>query len=755
MLRALLFLLLAQSLWGQTPSLQAELNSSFVVEGEVALVTITVRNINVTGWPTQPNVSPLTLRQERYSRHIVNRDVSVKFNYAVSSIKSGTFTIPPFRIGQVVSNPLTLTVASRDQLKKNSISIGGQSYPYYSTIFINNLTPYLGETQTIEARLYLSDRLQLVNERYAEIEKNEAVMWRFDPVKSNGGLQENGQSFSAVTYRSAVTPLKTGPVKIGPGKVEPLVTRSSSGRGNISWERYQIKCLFDEILLNVKELPSPPPPGFAGAIGNFRLSASVAGREIEVGDPLTVELQITGSGNLDQLGPPRFLDEASHFKQFDITKKPQGTDRRTLSGTVEFSQVIRPNQVTDRLPPYELVYFDPILSQYSSSLTPEIPLTVAASKTPSPVTASPTEKGSKNAPLTSGSYVIPAVAVSQPLWFWQIFPALLSLYLLIKALRPKFAKKQKQSLSQREFARELNEVTSSKDRTEVFRRASRFLDRWGDKKPLPEGASEIIKTRDEICFSPDSKAELILPKEKSSLVAVLRQLAPLVLLALILSPSLLNASETRGELIEQITANPTPEAFYNLALEEEGLGNTAAAIFYYYRYQAYGDKSEPLTPLLRSTGSIRLAEPRGMEMIALLPRSLFHHCGIAFLWGLGMSLFVLVMRVRRWAFFLIPITVITGTFWLLAEFYYPQDISFEPLKELSIVTTEQALRDAPFEGAGTGRIIPLGSIGKIEGTSGDWSFIELPGGSKGWVSRREVAPIAGRELLDPPTSQTN
>ncbi|MEJ6567745.1 MAG: hypothetical protein QNL80_02680, partial [Akkermansiaceae bacterium] len=71
MLRALLFLLLAQSLWGQTPSLQAELNSSFVVEGEVALVTITVRNINVTGWPTQPNVSPLTLRQERYSRHIV------------------------------------------------------------------------------------------------------------------------------------------------------------------------------------------------------------------------------------------------------------------------------------------------------------------------------------------------------------------------------------------------------------------------------------------------------------------------------------------------------------------------------------------------------------------------------------------------------------------------------------------------------------------------------------------------------------
>jgi hypothetical protein len=144
-----------------------------------------------------------------------------------------------------------------------------------------------------------------------------------------------------------------------------------------------------------------------------------------------------------------------------------------------------------------------------------------------------------------------------------------------------------------------------------------------------------------------------------------------------------------------------------------------------------------------------------MEMIALLPRSLFHHCGIAFLWGLGMSLFVLVMRVRRWAFFLIPITVITGALWLLAEFYYPQDISFEPLKELSIVTTEQALRDAPFEGAGTGRIIPLGSIGKIEGTSGDWSFIELPGGSKGWVSRREVAPIAGRELLDPPTSQTN
>ena len=745
-----LYLVLALPLWGQTPTVEASLQSHFLIEGEETLLTLTVENLQVTGWPATPQISPLSLRQERLTNIISNGRISKAFTYRLSSVKTGTFTIPSFRLGTAKSSPITLHVMKRDHLKKEALMVNGQSVPYYSGIFVANPRPYVGETQVIEAKLYFPSTMRVEESRFADFDKKDVVAWRFDPVSGGGGFRSEGDVFRAISYRSAITPLREGLISFGPGSAEPLLNFKISQRGRLLWERHMLKCHFSPLQLDVQPLPKPIPDGFSGAIGNFHLTSRPSGLEVSVGDPMTIELQVNGTGNLDQLGPPRLLDEDGAFKQYDISKKPQGNERRSATGIVEFSQVIRPERVTTKLPSYELVFFDPILKQYRTVRTPALPITVKPSDRPTPAATAAAEDPSL-AFLTPGTYVIPATPISRPAWLWQIIPVLIALFLLIKKLRPAIQAQQEQSQISKEFESDLKTTQKAQSRSEFYRLACQVIERWSPKSGPPEETAAIIQTRDEICFSPDAEEEPILPKEKSAIVSLLRQLAPLILLSLFLLPQPVQAErETR---ITEAENNPTPEAFYNLGLLEEKAGNTPAAALYFYRHEAYAGKGDALEPLLRQMGAIRRVQARGMEMISLVPRSVFRQCGFACLWGLGLSAFVLIAHIRGWAPYLIPLTVITGALWLLAEFYYPRDISFEPLRELSLVMEEKELHDAPFDGSATSRKIPAGSIGKMRGSSSDWIFLEIPGGSKGWLPRASVTPIAGRQLWNSLTSQ--
>jgi len=748
--RFFFLLLLAPLLRAQSVRIEASMESYFLVQGEEVVLTISVEGMNVSGFPATPAISPLTLRQLGSGKQLVNRRVTRTFTYGVSSVKTGTFVIPSFRLGGAQTKAMTLHVMDRSQLKKEAFMQGGQTFHYYSAVFVANTNPYLGETQVVEAKLYIPSDVRMIGPHYADFDKKDAVAWRFDPVQSSGGgFRQEGQIYRATSYRSALTPLKAGDLSFGPGTAETLMSFRVSHRGRLFWERQSITCHFPALSLNVQALPEPQPAGYTGAVGDFRLTASLSGRDIKVGDPMTVELQVSGTGNLDQLAPPRLLDDADDFKQFDISKKAQGSERRSATGTVEFSQVIRPTRVTDQLPPYELVFFDPTLKKYRSTVTPAIPLSVAPA--PQTVEKAPPEPGSSLAYLPPGSKTIPAISTPRPIWFWQIIPALLALYLIAKKLTPTLAHKQKQSQISKEFDADLDAAMSSSDRVSFYRSSAQFLDRWTGQKAAPEGAEEIVRIRDEICFSPDSPAEPIPPKEKSAVREVLRQLAPLLILPLLLFPDTLHAD--RQEKLAEALANPTPEAFYNLGLEEEKAENHAAAALYYYRHEAYAGKSEALEPLLRRISAIRRIKPRGMEMISLIPRPFFEQCGFAFLWGLGLLLLVFILRARRWLPFLLPITIIAGALWLLAKVFYPRDISFLPLRELSVIMSDEDLRDAPFAGSITSRNVPLGSIAAVTSQRGEWVFIELPSGSAGWLPKASVAPIAGREVPNPSTSQ--
>lgn len=744
----LILTVLITALRAQQPSIEVQLQSSFLLVGEEVALTVTVRNLSVSSWPTSPVVSPLSLRQGQYSNMIINGRVSKSFTYALSGLREGIYEIPPFRIGNISSNILSINILAKDKLEKGSFTINGETHPYYSATLVGNERPYLGQTQPVEAKLYLPRNFRVESLSFADFSKGEFVAWRFDADQNSAGaIRIEGTLFSSFTYRSSITPITEGMQPFGPGKALPVIITQVPRRGGFSWIRHQPEVTFPTITLDVQELPKPSPSRFGGAVGSFSISAKTTGTEVTVGDPVTVEITVTGTGNLDQLSAPKIIDDEENFKSFDATKKPQGQERRSSTGSVEFSQIIRPKTTTPTIPSYELSFFDPISENYRSTLSAPIPITVQSGT----AIASVSKPRFDSQFLTPSNFIIPAVAESParfPSWLWQIIPATLTTFFIARIILRRLQKKNKKTAAQKKFSAELADTLSVRERPELYRRASRLIENWSPS-PLDSNLQKIMSTRDEICFSPAAKNDEVLPKERTALKAILSHIAPLILICLIGTPLNSHAEDWRNTVEEK----PTPEAFHNLAVIEQEDGNTSAAALYLYRYQAYTGAKESINKLLSKTGGYRLREPSQMEHLAILPYHFYQNAGIATLWSSLLIILVFFSRQKNWLIALIPIAIISGSLWGVGSQYYPSEISYKPLIELSVLMETSELLSAPFKSASQKGEIPATSVAYVHATRGNWVNVEFPGGLRGWVPRQTMAPIQGRSLWNPPSQK--
>lgn len=746
----LFFLSLSQFILGQgQPKIDVQISSNYLIVGEEATLTLTPKNIAVSSWPTSPSVTPLSLRQKGYVNSIIGRRVSKSFTYSISGMREGTYQIPSFRIGNAVSNTVQVTIFARSQLTPKIIKIDGRIQKYYTATFVNNTSPFLGETQPIEARVYLPDELGLERMFFADFDKGKFVAWRFDPNKESGSdVRIDGIKHRSFSYSSSITPLAEGIHSFGPGRSSVVIKSKVVQRGRLTWKYSQAELKFPAVDLNVQRLPKPAPPGFNGAVGNFIISSTSEATEITVGDAVTVELSVIGSGNLDQLSAPYLIDDKKLFKQFDTSKKPQGTERRSTTGTVNFSQIIRPQKVTDLIPQYQLIFFDPILKEYQSATSSTIPLSIQPAASPQDVISAETSQIALTF-LIPSRFIIPAESKPIPIWLWQIIPALLALYLVQTRLFPKLREHRAETLIQKKFKSELAEVLTATGRPELYRRATKLIEQWSSKSNSPE-LEGIIATRDEICYHPEETAEPVLPKERGKIGDLLKRLTPIIIFLFALTP----ANSQAEDWHKIVQDSPTPEAFYNLGLVEKEAGNLTNAALYLYRHKAYrNDDDAALNLLLSQTGGYRLTQPYGMAQISILPRWVFHQAGVVAIWALALSVLALIARKRSWLWTLVPISLIGLGLWALAVNYYPSDISFKPLAELSILMEDSSLKSAPYKSSKTLREIPSTSPCFIHGSTGEWASVEFPRGITGWVLLRQMAPIQGRNVWHPPSEQ--
>jgi hypothetical protein len=132
----------------------------------------------------------------------------------------------------------------------------------------------------------------------------------------------------------------------------------------------------------VQALPLPDrgaAPNFNGAVGNYTMTVTAGPTNLSVGDPITVRIQVTGSGTLDSLALP----DQPGWRDFKVypgaASKVDSSDPFGIQGTKTFEEVVVPqNGEIHSLPPVTFSYFDTDRRSYQTLTGPEIVLAVHA-----------------------------------------------------------------------------------------------------------------------------------------------------------------------------------------------------------------------------------------------------------------------------------------------------------------------------------------------------------------------------------------
>jgi hypothetical protein len=116
--------------------------------------------------------------------------------------------------------------------------------------------------------------------------------------------------------------------------------------------------------------PLPDAPGFSGAVGRFKATASLDRDSVPLGEAATLRFRVEGTGNLKWIdrGPELSLPGAKVFPpqaKSDLKTSPEG-----MSGSRTWEFVVVPETSgTIQIPPIPFAYFDPAAGRLVSAET--------------------------------------------------------------------------------------------------------------------------------------------------------------------------------------------------------------------------------------------------------------------------------------------------------------------------------------------------------------------------------------------------
>jgi hypothetical protein len=201
----------------------------------------------------------------------------------------------------------------------------------------------------------------------------------------------NGDNYVVFAFQTSITPAKSGMLEIPPAALEARLQlpgsvppgfddffRNFGGMvppGMFTNAR-QVAVETRPVQIEVSPLPKQGrPENFSGAIGKFKMEASVNPKKTGPGDPVTLRVAVTGQGNFEAMGAP-VLTGDENWRTYPPSEKFQPADGVNFSGekVYEFMLVARTDQT--QTPGVSFSYFDPDTGKYET-LT-QAPLAVEA-----------------------------------------------------------------------------------------------------------------------------------------------------------------------------------------------------------------------------------------------------------------------------------------------------------------------------------------------------------------------------------------
>jgi hypothetical protein len=338
----------------------------------------------------------------------------------------------------------------------------GEPAPYFGEIIIGSKTAYAGEVVPIELRFHYRadiafDNLQppsfggdgFTAAPLTEPEQTEQIV---------GDIPYN-----VVSFRSAITPVKPGEIKIPPAVMEGrMVSQGSMPGMDPFFDQFfrnfpmpgigraeNIQARTEARTLQVQALPREGrPANFSGAIGQFSLDAAASPKQAASGEPVNLNLTVEGRGNFQAISPPVLTNEDG-WRVYTPKDTFTAADAIGYGGTktFEISMVARRDQTAT--PGAEFSYFDPQKKKYFTLKADPQSVTAAGGGAGADDAASTAQAGtdgeSSAAPAVPEDIAVPAATLAgnkqgfvprllQPSFHWFNLAVLAALILSIPYL---------------------------------------------------------------------------------------------------------------------------------------------------------------------------------------------------------------------------------------------------------------------------------------------------------------------------------
>ncbi len=298
-------------------------------------------------------------------------------NGEATSSKSLTWTLVPNKKGKLTIPALTVALDGK-KLKTKPIPMNvkaGGSVTQKDELFllaeVDKDEAFVGEQVTVTYKLYTRVQMSLEDIKYPE----SVGFWSEElsvprPPRFNQTTISGVQYNVATLYKVALFPTKTGELELSPmtARCNVQVKTKRRQRGifddpffnNFFNETVQKVLRTERRIIKVKPYPVGQPANFTGAVGQFKLKASVDTDKVKANEAVTYYVELEGTGNLNMFSLPdlKFPDNLEVFPPTSSFEQEQLWDHFT--GKMKWEYILIPRQAGKIfLPRIELAYFDP------------------------------------------------------------------------------------------------------------------------------------------------------------------------------------------------------------------------------------------------------------------------------------------------------------------------------------------------------------------------------------------------------------
>ncbi|MBI4517376.1 MAG: BatD family protein [Deltaproteobacteria bacterium] len=373
-------------------SARAHLDRSQVQVGSAANLSIEVAGAQNAPAPALSAPDGLSLRYLGPATQvsIVNGQMSasVTHRYAVTALKAGTYTLGPIIVDlggqQLDAGSVTLQAVAGAPPRAGGSGAAAPAEVLRLVLSTPKAELYLHERVPLTLKLYIGN-VRVADVQYPTLPGEGLAVDKF-PEPTQRQEQTAEGVFQVVDFQTMLTPLRSGPLPLGPAKMSLNVLSRRRGGGDPFFERFfgddpfstqrrPVELQSEPLTLTVLPLPEAGKPAdFSGAVGAFEFEAKAAPLELAVGDPVTVTVTISGAGNLDNVTAPA-ITGSDTLRAYPVQAQPSDQPQEKV-----FEQVVMPQQPgAMTLPALRFSYFDPAARAYRTISPPPIALAVRPS----------------------------------------------------------------------------------------------------------------------------------------------------------------------------------------------------------------------------------------------------------------------------------------------------------------------------------------------------------------------------------------